>query len=276
MVKVVQLSSSLTLAEAPLLPGDGDAVRSVMVSGRRHRVVVDTLCSPEDMAAFTNPTLVAYTHGDWDHCWGTGAFPGIPVIAHRTTRNRLLSDREKGELKQMCAEFPDRFAGAQIIPPDITFDTRMAVDAGGVTLRFEHVPGHTPDSIWIYLPEHEVLLAGDAAEDPFPTLGVPGALRVWAQRLRRRSDYGVQQVIPSHGRVMGPELLRQNADYIEWLLEMGAAALQRGMSLSEIQDALPLQRFVKDAESLTAYYQNAHRENVAAAVAELQMGKDKA
>lgn len=269
-MQVVRLNEILTLVECPLLPGDGDTVRAVLVEGRRHRVVVDTLCSPADMRPFADPTLVVYTHADWDHCWGTAAFPGVPVIAQRAAKERLQGAAEVERLVQMCAQYPERFAGAWIAPPEITFASQLEVDAGGVTLRLEHVPGHTVDSIWVYLPELEVLLAGDVAEDPFPSLGVPGSLRAWARRLRQRSANGVRRVVPAHGRVMGPELLEQNADYIERLLELGKAALDKGMSLPEIQDALPVERFCRDADRLSDYYRTTHRENVAAAVAELQ------
>ena len=270
---VAHLSEILTLVECPLLPGDTDTVRAALVAGQRHRVVVDTLCSPGDMRPFADPTLVVYTHADWDHCWGTAAFPGIPVIAHRAARERLQDAREAEELAQMCSQYPERFEGARLVVPEITFDSQLEVDAGGVTLRLEHVPGHTLDSIWVYLPELEVLLAGDAAEDPFPSLGVPGSLRGWARRLRQRSAQGVKQVVPAHGRVLGPGLLEQNADYIEWLLEEGKAGLENGMSLPEIQDALPVERFWKDAGQLSAYYRTTHRQNVAVAVAELQHEK---
>lgn len=269
-MRVARGNENLTLLERPLLPGQTDTVRAVLVEGRRHRVVVDTLCCPGDMEPFADPTLVVYTHADWDHCWGTAAFPEVPVIAHRAARQRLMGGREAEELAQMCSQYPERFEGARIVLPDITFDSQLEVDAGGVTLRLEHVPGHTLDSIWVYLPELEVLLAGDVAEDPFPSLGVPGSLRVWARRLRQRGACGVKQVVPAHGRVMGPELLEQNADYIEWLLELGKASLRKGMSLPEIQDALPVERFFKDADRLSDYYRTTHRQNVAAAVVELQ------
>jgi len=267
-----RLGEHLTLLECPL-PEDYGMVQAVLVSGTCRRVLVDTLCSPADVAPFMEDRvdLVIYTHGDWDHCWGTAAFPGVPVIGHALTRRRMQEPTEAALLEQFQAKHPDRFAGARIIPPVIAFTGELEVDAGGVTLRLEHVPGHTADSIWVYLPELEVLLAGDAAEDPFPSLGVPGSLRDWARQLRRRAAAGVRQVVPAHGRVMGPQLLVRNADYIEWLLAEAEQGLARGLDLVAIQEALSLERFFgHKADRWAGYYRTAHRENVAAAVAEVR------
>lgn len=270
-MNVIRLHDAITLAERAL-PGDYGSVRAVLVTGSRHRVAVDTLCSPADMAPFAGATLAIYTHADWDHCWGTAAFPGIPVIGHRNTRHRMMGPEEAATLAEMRAAHPDAFAGARLLPPSITFVNRLEVDAGGITLRLQHVPGHTLDSIWVFLPEREVLLAGDVAEEPFPSLGVPGSLEPWARTLRRWSTSAVKQVVPAHGRVTGPELLAQNAEYIEALLERGKELLGRGMSLAEIQAALPITRFFPEADRYPAYYHATHRENVAAALAEVQRG----
>lgn len=262
----------VTLVTRPL-PGSYDfPVTAAMISGTRHRVVVDTLIEPADMAPFAGATLVVYTHADWDHCWGTAAFPGVPVIGHRISRERLTAPEAAETLAQMRAENPEAFANSRIIPPGLTFPHRLSIDAGDLTVNLHHLPGHTADSVVVHVPELGLLLAGDAVEQPIPTLSEPGHIRQWAAALRRWSRAGITHVVPSHGRPGGPELLTANAAYIDRLVEAAEAGLATGRSAEEIAAELPLGALLPQPviEQLPGYYREQHEQNVAQVMAELQ------
>ena len=271
-LRIEQYLPSVTLVTRPL-PGSADfPVTAARVSGSRHRVVVDTLIQPADMAPFAGATLVVYTHSDWDHCWGTGAFPGIPVIAHRIAPERLAAPEAVEYLEEMRAKQPADFAGSRIILPDLTFGGRLTIDAGGLTVDLHHLPGHTADSVVVHVPELGLLLAGDAVETPLPTLSEPGHIRAWAAALRAWSRAGITHVVPGHGRPGGPELLADNAAYIERVLEAAEAGLAKGQSPDEIAAGLPLDRLFPavDFARLPPYYAQQHEANIAVAIAELQ------
>jgi len=271
-LRIEQYLPSVTLATRPL-PGSADfPVTAAQVAGQRHRVVVDTLIRPSDMAPFAGATLVVYTHFDWDHCWGTAAFPGVPVLGHRLTRERLLAPEPGEFLERMRAEKPAHFEGSQIIPPDVTFRDRLDIDAGGLTLELHHLPGHTADSVVVYVPELGLLLAGDAVETPLPTLSEPGHIRAWARTLREWGRNGVKHVVPGHGRPGGPELLAENAAYIERILEAAEIGLTKGQSPEEIAAGLSLADLLPEhvLAQLPPYYAQQHQANIAAAVAEVQ------
>ena len=271
-LRVEPFLPSVTLVTRSL-PGSYDfPVTAALVAGTRHRVVVDTLIEPADMAPFAGATLVVYTHSDWDHCWGTAAFPGVPVIGHRLTRERLTAPEADEALAQMRAANPAAFANSQVVPPDLTFSVRLTIDAGGLTVELHHLPGHTADSAVVHVPELGLLLAGDAVETPIPTLSEPGHIRRWAASLRQWSRAGVRHVVPGHGRPGGPELLAENAAYIERLAEAAEAGLDRGQSVEEMAAALPLTALLPAAsvDQLPPYYRQQHRENIAQIVAELK------
>lgn len=277
-LKVEQFLPSVTLVSRPLPGGYGFSVAAALVRGTRHRVVVDTLIQPADMAPFTGATLVVYTHADWDHCWGTGAFPGVPVIAHHLTRVRLKAPEALAELEKTRADEPADFAGSQVIPPDLTFYDRFTIDAGGLTVDLHHLPGHTADSAVAHVPELELLLAGDAVETPLPTLSEAGHIRSWASALRRWSRAGLKHVVPSHGRPGGPELLAENAAYIERVLEAVEIGLAKGQTPDEIAASLPLNDVVPalGTTHMPSYYLEQHQANIAAAFAEVQQAAESA
>lgn len=268
-MKVERILPEVDLATR-FLPGSADfPVQAAFVRGSRHRVVVDTLIRPADMLPFGGATLVVYTHSDWDHCWGTAAFPGVPVIGHNLTRQRLLNSEVTAYLAQRRQKEPDAFEGSAVVPPDITFEGRLSIDIGGLTLCLEHLPGHTADSIVVHVPELNLLLAGDALERPIPSLNEAGHIRAWARALRRWCQAGVTCVVPSHGRHGGPDLLQQNLDYIEALLDRTGEFLQQGLSLTEIQARIKVEEFVPEIDRYPSYYRRGHLQNLAQVVAEL-------
>lgn len=268
-MKLTQLNPAVDLVIRSL-PGAPDfPVQAAIVRGQRHRVVIDTLIRPADMALVDSPSLVIYTHSDWDHCWGTAAFPGVPVIGHSLTRERLLTDAAANYLAEMQQKRPEAFEGSAIIAPDITFADRLAIDAGGLTLLLEHLPGHTADEIIIHVPELELLLAGDAVETPIPSLNEVGHIQAWGRSLRRWGKAGLACVVPSHGEPGGVELLQRNADYIEGLLDGAGQLLKQGYSLEEIQQSIPVERFVPEIDRYHPYYRQGHLQNLAHVVQEL-------
>jgi glyoxylase-like metal-dependent hydrolase (beta-lactamase superfamily II) len=268
-MNVERLLPQVTLASR-MLPGSYDfPVQAAQIEGSRHRVVIDTLIQPADMLPFAEATLVVYTHADWDHCWGTGAFPGRPVIAHRLTRERLLESGE-ATLQRWQKKLPEEFRESRVVLPDITFEERLCIDAGGLSVDLHHLPGHTADSVVAHIPELGLLVAGDAVEAPLPSLNWVGHIRHWARELRRWAEAGPRHVVPSHGKPGGVELLRLNADYIEYLVDKTERFLGAGVPLEEIVQRIPLADCVPAAGDLPDYYASTHQQNIRAVFAELK------
>jgi glyoxylase-like metal-dependent hydrolase (beta-lactamase superfamily II) len=224
-VTITQHSLDILVAERSLSGlGEGDiGVRALLLLGEHLSLIIDTLIRPEDMAQFATlardhgrPLLVANTHADYDHAWGNGAFAG-PIIGHALCRERLMGEQEQETLDDMRARAPQFFDAVMLVPPQVTFERRLDIALGGLTVELHHLPGHTPDSLLAYVPERGLLFAGDCAEWPIPLVG-EGPLAPWAIALRQwAATPGLQSVIPSHGRMGGPELLEANAAYLEQL-----------------------------------------------------------
>lgn len=163
--------------------------------------------------------LAVYSHGDWDHVQGSAAVPDLcGVVAHAACARRFADD-VPARLSRLRSEFPGRYDAVELIPPDITFPGALTLDLGGLTLQLFHVPGHTADCLVGFVPEHGLLLAGDTAETPWPCLDWPkadiAAIDRWIQALACwRQDPRVRLVLPSHGRMGGPETLDETIHYL--------------------------------------------------------------
>jgi glyoxylase-like metal-dependent hydrolase (beta-lactamase superfamily II) len=144
-------------------------------SSRAHtRAFLEALLSESG----TRPSMVVFTHSDWDHVLGGVEIGGI-VIAQALTATRLLELAERDwsdegldqrvaaglsspqHAADVKAEMPTPRA-VEVSRADIIFQEQIEIDLGGVTVRVRHVGGdHSADSCVVYVDPDEVLFLGD-------------------------------------------------------------------------------------------------------------------
>lgn len=212
---------------------------------QRYVVLIDTLATPAAAAAvldYLRPRLanrrllVVNTHADWDHCWGNAIFDGpaarwpAPIIGHQRCRARLTSATARLELAQRQADAPARFGAVRLVPPSLTFGRSLTIDGGDLTLALLHTPGHQPDHLAVWLPEVRLLLAGDTAEAPFPSVAGPAGIPALRASLRRLAALAPAMLLACHAPgVTSPSLLAANAAYLDALEQHCRAALAHGL-----------------------------------------------
>ncbi len=251
------------------LTGYGGSVTGFLLTFPEVALVVDTLCSPNDMAEFrgligNRDLTVVYTHSDWDHCLGTAGLSPCLVVGHELARKELFEQGE-ARLAQLLAETPELVAGASVVSPDTTFSDRLVIGLGNLSAEAVHLPGHTADSSVVWIPHLRVLVAGDAVEDPFPSIGEPLSVGLWADALDRWGEEA-RLVVPGHGEVGGPELIRRNARYLRNLIGVARRStpypvLKPDTSLWTLDPASA--KVVSEMEQTDQdFYHEVHRENV--------------
>lgn len=220
------------LSESPPGVGDhvrrfrlGDEVDSFVVRTQRLLVVVDTLSTPADAGWLRAQVavdcagrllVVVDTHADYDHAWGNSAFADAPIIGHRLCAERLQGDEAAADIARWSAEMPGRFDEVVATPPSILHgDEGLVLDGGDVTIELIHTPGHTDDHVSLYLREPGILLAGDAAEVPFPHIDSPDGLVRARASLERLAALGARHVLPCHGGTTDPVILERNLAWLD-------------------------------------------------------------
>ena len=115
----------------------------------------------------------------------------------------------------------------RLLPPTHTIENELAVSIAGVRMKLVHAPGETADQIYVYLPDHEVLLPGDNFYHSFPNLyAIRGTryrdVRDWASSLDRMLAENAEYLIPSHTLpVVGREEIRKRlADYRDAIISV--------------------------------------------------------
>jgi glyoxylase-like metal-dependent hydrolase (beta-lactamase superfamily II) len=253
-----------------VIDAEGFPTVSVVVLTPRLAMVVDTLTGPAEAApvaeyvageAGDRRVVVVNTHHHWDHVYGNAAFADHDIVAQRSC-GRLIEAQMRSYSERVPP--PPR----QGVPlPTITFGDRLSYAGDDETLNIMHTPGHTEDSLVVYLDNAQVLLAGDTLEYPLPSFQQRDGWEVWVKTLRQLKQLPVERNVPSHGPAMGKELIHLHERYITGLYEAVAEQKHAGARRDDVE--VPPERLLGSGADLDATYRDAHRENVERAYDEL-------
>ncbi|WP_422735857.1 MBL fold metallo-hydrolase [Micromonospora sp. WMMD729] len=232
----VEVADRVYVRGEPLL-----RVNVTLVVGDDGALLVDTLSSAgqatelaEAVRAVTDrPLTLVNTHHHYDHCFGNAVLagdPARPVYAHERAAAALREDPERlrrEAYEEVRTEHPGlaaELADTPLLAPTHTVHTEATVDLGGRRVVLRHPGrGHTDADLVAYVPDADVLVAGDlveqsgppAFEDSYP-LQWPDAV---ADLLRLTTPRTV--VVPGHGDPVDVEFVRaQHAELVRlaWLI----------------------------------------------------------
>ena len=194
------------------------------------------------------------THHHWDHVYGNAAFPGIDIIAQRACP-RLIVAQSRTADESVPLQPPE---GVPL--PTITFGDRLTFSDGSETVHLIHAPGHSEDSLVVFLAGAGVLLAGDTLEWPLPNFAQRDGKDTWIHTLRQLKQLPANLVVPSHGPPMGKTLIDANERYIVEVHRAVALAKKAGAGRNDLD--LPAAAFLGDDVVLDEVYAEAHRGNL--------------
>jgi cyclase len=232
-------------------------------------VVVDTLPFPQEtreLLVFVQERglrvpFVINTHSHADHINGSYLFEGADLVAHRRCRAIL---RRHGErvLEEAKAETPE-LAEVQLRLPSITFDQELTLRLGDRTMRLIHLPGHTPDSIGVYVEEDKILFAGDAVM-PIPYI-VGGDREAMMDSLRIIGQLSLENIVQGHGEVIlrgeVEQTLKSSIFYLETIYEKVKEAVEAGAPPESVAE-IDIEQCGKSRIPLNGLVQQLHEANL--------------
>lgn len=229
----------------------------------------------------TDFAYVINTHTHWDHTFGNQVFPDAIIIGHDNVIPGMAQDKdilsrriagleeryqnETARLKSVPAgseeerniqaslktlereihDFKDVFVST---PPQITFDDRMILDLGDITVKLDYFGrAHSTSDIIIHIPEEGILMTGDLFLDQrwLPLFAGQHVLDIdrWIEVLHQAldGDDAPSRVIPGHMDIWEAEKLALWRDYIKNLWEGLKKAKQEGLTLQQAKERFPLQ-----------------------------------
>lgn len=215
---VVETADGLVLVDVPHTPSDA--------------VTLADLLAPMGQVAF-----IVHTDHHIDHTLTNGFFPGT-VVAHERTHRQLVEamptpvfvDDLLATLdpdgRALMADHAERL-------PTVTFTDRLGLRPGGQRVDLLSLPGHTPNTIGVHLPDVGVLCSGDAVSG----MGLPSfqesSHRAWRASIDRVLSLDFDVLVPGHGGIGDRHTAEVFRDQIDELVGRVADALVAGMSEEE-------------------------------------------
>jgi glyoxylase-like metal-dependent hydrolase (beta-lactamase superfamily II) len=207
---------------------------------REGSAVIDTLpflVESREMAASiarvsqAGARYLILTHYHADHIYGANLFPQAEIVAHANCRE-LLIRLGAPALEAAKAEEPE-LKDVTIRLPDVTFDEgEIALQLAGKVMRLIHVPGHTRDSIAVYLEDDRVLFASDTVM-PVPSI-VDGDLEMLKTSLKRVAELPIENLVQGHGEVIlrgeVQDVIKASLKYLDTIESRVAKAIKNGKS----------------------------------------------
>jgi glyoxylase-like metal-dependent hydrolase (beta-lactamase superfamily II) len=248
---ITELAPGLYTAEQRVAEG-----KNGIVVGSRAALAIDTgndAGEGGEMAGFIRalghePRLLALTHGHGDHILGSGAFPDAEVIAHALTPGVMRE--ELARIAPRLGRSAEEIAGA-IRWPTLLFDGELTLDLGGKTIRWFHLPGHSPDGVALYVEEDRALFAGDTVVTGIvPAIG-QGDSRQMETSLRRLAELDIDILVPGHGEpLLGAGRVRDwlawQGGYLARVRAFARAGLAQGHPPEEIAEGADFAEFIGD------------------------------
>lgn len=256
---------------------DGGVVAGTVIFNKE-AIVIDTLLYPDDTKKILRElthqnaqiNAIINTHWHGDHIMGNQFFDPSKLIAHDSCPNLMKTEGEKmlESAKKYIPGEAERLKDVNQVFPKKTFSDIMELHIGDSIVNLHHMPGHTPDSIVVYIPETRVLFAGDCVMD-LPYIGY-GNSKILIQSLKKILDMKIDFIIQGHGPVSERIKVQEDIYYLQNIRKIAQEFIDANKSKEELQ-TVPLKECLKDNDRFVpdSYSKDIHPVNLSKVYAEL-------
>jgi cyclase len=216
---LIETSEGVVLFDTPMLPSVARAWRAVAEAKGRLCYVVNSDHLQE-------------------HVMGNFYMPG-DIVAHEETRGRMrMTDKAKEQFRKFVLDNdPDASALVdeyELRFPNITLLDRLTIFLGDRVLEFMHLPGHTPNSVGLYLPDARILFTGDVVVNGYrPYMGL-SHIAEWLLTLQEIEAMELEWVVPGHGEPLRPTDLGALAGYLTSMRDRVQELIDGGRARDEV------------------------------------------
>lgn len=160
---------------------------------------------------------------------------GVEIIAHDDAIE-VIDQYGEEELEGMQAYNRDRGINTSIALPDVGFSDRKLIQLGSIRIELIHFgPAHSEGDISVYLPDHDLIIAGDMAfhQRMLPVFPDTKTLD-WIKTFDLFSAMDVTHVIPGHGAPTDmATVTRETKGYLDYMHAEVTKLLDDDLGLDE-------------------------------------------
>jgi glyoxylase-like metal-dependent hydrolase (beta-lactamase superfamily II) len=243
------------------------------VKGRDTHVLIDAGMGPQNIvpAKRLGIDLLILTHCHIDHRLTRPEIVDVPVWCHEK-EDSFLRDRNHlftaMGLKRSGLDFARQFhfaPGTFDIAPAHRLADGERIELGGLTLETIHTPGHTPGHLAFYIPERELLFAGDIDLTSFgPFYGHDFAdIEEFLSSIDKLKQIGAKVAVSGHAGPFNGNLTVRFEEYKQVIFNRDLLLLEnltRPKSLSQFRGANLFYKSYPDYPDLIKWFELVHIE----------------
>jgi glyoxylase-like metal-dependent hydrolase (beta-lactamase superfamily II) len=209
-----------------------------IVTGNQATLVVDTGLGPTNGATVARVAkklskggklYLTTTHFHPEHAAGEAGFPAGTILVRAAVQQQEMVEHGQELLdlfNRLSPEYAALLKGVgKLRTPDMTFDSELKLDLGGVTARLMWLgAAHTKGDEEILIEPDRTLITGDVVQNKVvPAIsGDGGSFKSWLTVLGKLEDLKPRFIVPDHSRVGDGTLIAQQRTF---MVDMSARAL---------------------------------------------------
>ena len=220
-----------------------------IIVGNRATLVVDTGLGPRNgatvarvvakLAPGNQKLFLTTTHFHPEHAAGEGGFPAGTILIRDAVQQQEmeLHGQEMVDLfASRTAQQRELLANATLRAPDVTFDTELKLDLGGVTVRLLWFGGaHTKGDELTFVEPDRTLIAGDVVQNKvvpniFREGGTPSS---WLAVLDKVAALNALHVLPDHSAPGDGSMVALEKTFISDLRDSALELKKQGVTADD-------------------------------------------
>ncbi|MBI9017854.1 MAG: alkyl/aryl-sulfatase [Phycisphaerae bacterium] len=161
----------------------------------------------------------------------------------------------------------DVFKTAKNLKPTNTFNAlRKKMNIAGVNIELVAIDGETTDALYVWLPDHKTLFAGDNFYKSWPNLyAIRGTMYrdilAWADSVDQMLNESPEFLVPGHTRpVIGKtkinDMMTDYRDAIRFVFDKTIEGMNKGLTPNELVEYVKLPERFANKDYLREYYGN--------------------
>lgn len=234
---VVETSDLVLVVDPTWLPHEVETIRHYVEGIRQGR-----------------PLYLLFTHSDFDHIIGYGAFPDAVVIGSK----EMEEHPEKEQILEMIQQFDSKYylnRDYPILFPQldivVSYDEERVI-VGDTKITFYKAPGHTPDGLFAIVEPLGLLIAGDYLSDiEFPFIF--HSSEAYEDTLYKvesiLNTYSINILVPGHGQTTDSieEMKRRQREALDYIQTLRKAISEKKQELLDgMIEEFPFYKGVKE------------------------------
>ncbi|MGG2092078.1 MBL fold metallo-hydrolase [Bacillus sp. S13(2024)] len=213
---IIETDKLVLVIDPTWLPNEVNAIQNYVYKNKKHKDV-----------------YLLFTHSDFDHILGYGAFSHVKVIASQ----KLKDNPDKQSIINSIKDFDDSYyltRGYEIKFPNVDISISKEyeeLEIGDIKFYFYQAPGHTEDGIITVIEPFGIVIAGDYlsnVEFPYIYHSSDDYLTTLKKFESIIEEYDINILIPGHGEFTNDntEMKKRISESIDYILQVKQLLLE--------------------------------------------------